>query len=138
MSLDNVMLITIQGLEFCRPAREDWTSFGELYGKWDANAKKNSHQVFWIMDSERNAQNAVCLAAIAHITETHGFAVGSWLVRYFREMQKPTLDGLTDLVEGCPDKSILPLAPKEPVEDLLGMERFKAALWHEGPEGAGG
>lgn len=138
MAMDNVMLVTIQGLESCRPAREEWTSFGELYGKWAANAKKNSHQVFWIMDSERNAQNAVCLAAIVHITETHGPAVGSWLVQYFKEMQHPTLDGLSELAEGCPDETILPLAPQEPVRDLLGMERFNAAMRHEESGGAGG
>ena len=136
--IDNVTLITMSALDSCRPAREEWTSFGELYGKWAANAKKNSHQVFWIIDSERKAQNAVCLAAIAHIMETHGRAVGSWLVRYFKEMQHPTLDGLRDLAEGCPDESILPLAPQEPVRDLLGMERFKTAMQHVELEGAGG
>ena len=127
MALDNVMLITIQGLERFRPAREEWTSFGELYSKWAANAKQHRHEVFWLMGNECNAQNAVILASIAHMRETHGSAVFTWLANYFREMQQPTLDGLSDLAESCPDKSILPLAPPEPVRDLLGTEALREA-----------
>lgn len=128
MALDNVMLITIQGLERFQPAREEWTSFGELYSRWAANAKEHRHEAFWLMGSERDARNAVILAAIAHVRETHGPAVFSWLANYFREMQQPTLNGLSDLAETCPDESILPLAPPEPVRDLLGTEALEEAL----------
>ena len=126
--LDNVMVITIHSLALFRPAREEWTSFGELCGKWATNAKKNRNAAFWLMSSEHRAQNAVCLAAIHHIMETHGQAVGAWIMRYLREMQSPTLDGLTELAEKCPDESILPLAPSEPMRDLLGSESLKETL----------
>ena len=125
--LDNVMLITIQGLKPFRPTREEWTSFGELCGKWAANAKTNRHAAFWLMSSEHQAQNAVCLAGIEHIMETHGHAVGAWILSYLREMQRPTLDGLTELAEMCPDESILPLALPEPMRDLLGSENLREA-----------
>ena len=127
-AIDNVTLITIQGLQAYRPDREEWTSFGELYSKWAAKAKQHRHEVFWLMGEERDAQNAVILAAIAHIWETHSPAVATWIMSYFREMQHPTLDGLSELGETCPDETILPLAPPEPVGDLLGIERLKEAV----------
>ena len=136
--LDNVMLVTIQCLKAFRPGREEWTSFGELCGKWATNAKKNRHAAFWLVSSERQAQNAVCLAAIEHIMETHSQAVGAWIIRYLREMQRPTLDGLTELAEECPDKSILPLAPPEPMVDLLGSESLKEALGYDAQSSDGG
>jgi len=126
--LDNVMLVTIDALQSCRPKKDEWTSFGELYGKWAANAKTDRYSVFGMLIEERDAKNAVLLAAILHVNETHGSAATEWLMALFGGRGK-SLEELTKICASCPDKSLLPLTPPEPVEDLLGIEELKGTFF---------
>jgi len=106
---DNVMLITIEGLKTCIP--KEWTSFSSLVAgiKEGAGKKCVAESPFWLLTDKALQDKCVLATAMLEVKDKKGNDLYCWVIDALGALGSKDITELPDIMDRCPDQSILPL-----------------------------